>query len=230
MECPGARCRTSPRQGQFLAGLVEPTPVLRHGPDGRLHAPEGLRGPLERQLQYRYFDKGGTDLELADLGLRRDPLKGGALDQGVEHLRPIVEKALKEALNASELNYDKQGDLPVRFGSAMVFVRLLGGPKPMVRVFSPLLWELSTTAGVLEALNDINTRISIGRVFWTGDNVVAAIDLPAPGLSGEYVSMACFEIGSLADHFDEELAQRFGGKTMFGQDSPEEPPAAPGYL
>jgi hypothetical protein len=117
----------------------------------------------------------------------------------------------------------------------MVFVRLLGDP-PRVRASSPMLWDLATTQGLFEALNDINGRIESGRVFWTGREVVAAIDLPAPGLTGEYVAMACFQIGSLADHFDEELASRFGGRTMFQQTADDEkgtshkPASVPGYL
>jgi type III secretion system-like peptide-binding chaperone len=148
----------------------------------------------------------------------------------VEHIRPIVEQALHEALHVVAIQYDERGDIPIQFGSAMVFVRLLGGKTPTVRVFSPLLWKLSSTSGLVEALNDINTRITFGRVFWDGEQVVAAIDLPAPGLSGEYVALACYEIGSLADYFDEELVERFGGKTMFGESKTEKPYEPPGYL
>ena len=153
-----------------------------------------------------------------------------AEDGTVEHLRPIVERTLREVLHVGELKYDKQGDIPIRFGSAMVSVRLVGGKTPTVQVFSPLLWELSSTGGLVEALNNINTRLTFGRVFWDGEQVIAAIDLPAPGLSGEYVALACIEIGSLADHFDEELAERFGGKTMFGESKTTKPYEPPGHL
>jgi T3SS (YopN, CesT) and YbjN peptide-binding chaperone 1/T3SS (YopN, CesT) and YbjN peptide-binding chaperone 3 len=181
------------------------------------------------RLEYRYFDKAGQELELADLGLRRkgaDKVEDGT----IELLRPIVERALHEALQAGELKYDEHGDIRIRFGSAMVIVRLVGGETPKVQVFSPLLWEVSTTTGLVEVLNDINTRISYGRVFWDGEQVMAAIELPAAGLSGEYVAQACFEIGSLSDHFDEELVERFGGKTMFGLSKVSKPYEPPGYL
>jgi hypothetical protein len=181
------------------------------------------------QLEYKYFDKAGQALELADLGLRRRA-DARTEDRTVEHLRPIVEQTLREVLHVAELKYDEQGNIPIRFGSAVVFVRLVGGKTPEVQVFSPLLWELSSTNGLVEALNNINTHLAFGRVFWDGERVIAAIDLPAPGLSGEYVALACFEIGSLADHFDEELAERFGGKTMFGESKTTKPYEPPGYL
>jgi hypothetical protein len=166
------------------------------------------------QLQYRYFDKAGAQLELADLGLRREASQKDGSDALFEKLRPLVEEALRQALGVKELKYDDAGDIPIRFGNSMVFVRLLGDP-PRVRVFSPMLWELRTTEGLYEALNDINARIESGRVFWTGNEVIAAIDLPARGLTGEYVALTCFQMGALADHFDDELAARFGGRTMF---------------
>lgn len=186
------------------------------------------------ELRYDHSDVQGQALELQDLGLRR--VDGGAGDPAVAKLRPMVEEALRKALNSPQLAYDEQGDIPVRFGSAMVFVRLLGGETPKVLVFSPLLWDVRSTDGLLEALNDINQRIEIGRVFWTGTRVVAAIELPAPGLSPDYVALSCFQIGSLADHFDETLAERFGGRTAFGasedaqETSERKPPMLGGYL
>lgn len=187
------------------------------------------------QLQYRYFKKDGTDLELEDLGLRRQAGQKDSSDAALEQLRPIVEAALRQALGVGELKYDETGDIPIRFGNAMVFVRLRGGP-PRVQVFSPMLWDLTNTAGLFEVLNDINSRADTGRVFLTGNQVVAAVDLPAVGLTGEYVAMACFQIGSLADHFDQELAARFGGRTTFQEAAAEvkeatpRPDSTPGYL
>lgn len=184
------------------------------------------------QLEYRYFQKDGTELELADLGLRREAAEKEGAGEDLARLRPLVEEALRRALGTSEITYDPDGDIPVRFGNAMVFVRLLGAP-PRVRIFSPMLWNLHSTDGLLEALNDINLRVDAGRVVWTGKEVIAAIDLPARGLTEEYVALACFQIGSLADHFDDQLAGRFGGRTVFQEGSRETSPSpgpTPGYL
>jgi hypothetical protein len=187
------------------------------------------------QLEYRYFEKGGAELELADLGLRREAARKDDSHVALAALRPLVEQALRQALGVGEIKYDPSGDIPVRFGNAMVFVRIVGGP-PRVRIFSPMLWELRTTDGLFEALNDINARIDAGRAFWTGREVVAAVDLPAPGLTGEYLALACFQIGSLADHVDDQLVSRFGGRTMFqeaatsGEEATHKPASGPGYL
>lgn len=186
------------------------------------------------QLECRYFQKDGTELELADLGLRREAARRQGSDEDLDRLRPFVEEALRQALGTSEIKYDPSGDIPIRFGNAMVFVRLVGAP-PRVRIFSPMLWDLRSTDGLLEALNDINLQVDAGRVIWTGEEVIAAIDLPARGLTGEYVALACFQIGSLADHFDNQLADRFGGRTMFQEVAseagrPHEPASLPGYL
>jgi hypothetical protein len=185
------------------------------------------------QLEYKYFHKDGTQLELSDLGLRREAVEKDPAQAALDSLRPLVEEALRQALGQSEIEYDATGDIPIRFGNSMVFVRLLGSP-PRVRIFSPMLWDLRTTGGLFEALNNINSNIDLGRVFWTGKEVVIAIDLPARGLTGDFVALACFQVGSLADHIDDQLAERFGGKTMFQAASQEteapKPAATPGYL
>lgn len=130
------------------------------------------------------FDRAGQQLELADLELRRKAASSME-DPSVEHFRPIVEATLREVMHVAEVNTTSRAASPIRFGSAAVFVRLIGGKTPKVQVFSPLLWELSSTSGLLEILNDINTRLAFGRVFRDGEQVIAAIDLPASGLSGE---------------------------------------------
>ena len=59
---------------------------------------------------------------------------------------------------------------------------------------------------------------------------MVASDLPAIGLTADEVAFACFQVGAIADHFDDELQTTFGGKTMFGasgkpavEDKPEHP-------
>ena len=59
---------------------------------------------------------------------------------------------------------------------------------------------------------------------------MVTVELIAPSLTAEDVSFACFTIGQIADHFDEELQKVFGGSIMFGEDKPEPPMTSGGYL
>ena len=45
---------------------------------------------------------------------------------------------------------------------------------------------------------------------------MATMALPAARISAEDIGFACLQVGSIADHFDDELKERFGGTTMFG--------------
>jgi len=67
------------------------------------------------------------------------------------------------------------------------------------------------------AINDVNLQIRFGRVFWTGTEVMAAMEVSAIGIVPDDVAFACFQIGAIADQFDDQLQKRFGGTTMFGQ-------------
>lgn len=123
--------------------------------------------------------------------------------------------ALVEFLGGAGLKPDVGGDIPIRVGSALMFVRPLAGRPPLVQLFSPLVRGVDLTPALLEALNDINRRILFGRAFWTDREVVVAMELTAIGISAEQIAFACVQLGNLADHLDDELRGRFGGSTVF---------------
>ena len=73
-----------------------------------------------------------------------------------------------------------------------------------------MLDDVDLTLPLLEALNDINRRILFGRIFWGHRAVIVAMELTGVGLTPEQVAFACVQLGSLADHLDNELRARFG--------------------
>lgn len=103
-----------------------------------------------------------------------------------------------------------------------------GERKPLA--IAPLLWGVEESAELLSALNEMNLYISAGRVIWIGGQVLAVADIPAPQLTIQYLDYACQQIGGLADHFDEQLQERFGGNTQSGQEPPSKPQQDVGYL
>ena len=123
---------------------------------------------------------------------------------------------MKRFLGVSEVTYDAQGDIPIRMGSAMVFVRLIDGQPPIIGVFSPVLWGITESPDLLSAINGANNRVRFGRLLWTGQEIMAAMEVSALGVVPTDVAFACFQVGAIADHFDDELHARFGGRTMFG--------------
>ena len=180
----------------------------------------GVGQPSE--LVYRRFAKGGHDF--AEPGLGIDPEKpttprgaGQPEAPSLAELTPLVEHAVKSYLEAKEIVRDKDGDIPIRQGSAMLFVRTIDGAPPVVRIFSPILRGIPASQALLEAINEINTRIMFGRVLWTANQVIISTEISAVQITVEHIAFACLHIGALADHLDDELGDRFGGEKMFDE-------------
>ena len=176
------------------------------------------------QLSYKSFARGGHEFAQPSLGIDAEP---SSKPKGESHrampttdeLRALVESAVKKFLDIEDVEHDADGDIPIRMGSAMVFVRVVDGQPPLVEVFSPVVWGIAPSPELLEAVNDINMRIKFGKVVWTGRQVMAGMDLSPARISADDIGFACLQVGSIADHFDDELKARFGGTTMFGSDA-----------
>ncbi len=126
-----------------------------------------------------------------------------------------LQAALAEFVAGADLTPDRDGDLPIRVGSALMFVRPVAGRPPLLQVFAPLVSGVDMTSALLESLNDINRHILFGRVFWTEREVVVSMEVTAVGISAAQIAFACVQLGNLADHLDDVLRGRFGGRTMF---------------
>ncbi len=126
-----------------------------------------------------------------------------------------LDAALAEFIAGASLVPDRDGDLPIRVGSALMFVRPVAGRPPLLQVFAPLVSGVDLTPALLESLNDINRNILFGRVFWTEREVVVSMELTAVGVTTAQIAFACVQLGNLADHLDDVLRGRFGGRTMF---------------
>lgn len=193
----------------------------------------GIGGTAD--LLYTSFSRDGHHFAQPSLGIdakarSQSPQEPHPAIQTIEELKPLVEDAIKKFINAEEVKYDERGDIPIRMGTAMVFVRPKEGQPPIVQIFSPVVWAIPGSPELLQAVNDINTRIRFGRVVWTGKEVMAGTEVSAAGITPDQIAFACLQVGSIADHFDDELQQRFGGTTMFGTPQPPKDAGGSGYL
>ena len=172
------------------------------------------------QLRYKTFARGGHEFAQPALGIGAEPPiadhpEGQAAPATLEELRPLVDRAIREFLNTDTVMRDERGNVPISMGSAMVFVRPVDGRPPIVAVFSSLLRGVTASPALLQAINEINTRIRFGRVMWTGHEVIAAMEVSAVRITAEHIAFACLQVGAIADHFDDQLQARFGGATTF---------------
>ncbi|GAA5189252.1 hypothetical protein GCM10023322_41740 [Rugosimonospora acidiphila] len=115
------------------------------------------------------------------------------------------------------LQVDGDGDIGIRSGSAMVFVRVRDNP-PLVDVFSPVLTEVRPTEQLYVRLSELTNRMPIGRLYCTDDTVWASVPVFGRDFQATHLMLAVQVMTGLADELDDRLAGEFGGKRFFGDE------------
>lgn len=134
---------------------------------------------------------------------------------GSESIEGRLTRLLRDYLETDEVLTDEAGLVPIRYGSAVVFVGLVEGDPPLVHLRSPVLRQVPCSAALLAALNEINSQLGFGRMFWEGDAVFATENLVAHTIDLPELRAACDTLVVFADRHDDLLAARFGGSLAF---------------
>lgn len=150
---------------------------------------------------------------LGETGANNPPEEQRNLEDWVLH-------TLSTSLGVPHLDRAPDGDVVIRRGSSIVFVRVEDNDAPFVHVFAPLLSGFTLTPAVYEAVNTINTQIPLGKAMIVngGETIVLAADVAAQTLSPEELLFALDMVSQAADHYDTRLQKRFGGATAFEDD------------
>lgn len=127
----------------------------------------------------------------------------------------IVVAALTK-VDPDELQVDADGDIGIRAGSAMVFVRVRDNP-PLIDVFSPVLTEIAPSEKLFLKLSDLTNRMPIGRLYCTAGTVWASVPVFGRDFQASHLSLAIQVMTGLADELDDRLHGEFGGKRFFGE-------------
>ncbi|SCL45260.1 hypothetical protein GA0070606_0675 [Micromonospora citrea] len=138
---------------------------------------------------------------------------GGKLTQRVKQVLAGI-----LGVTADQLRVDADGDVAVRVGSAMIFVRAQDDP-PLVDVFSPLLTGVEPTESLYRRLSDLTNGLVVGRVYCTGDTVWASVPVFGKDFAPTHLLLAVRAMVELADDLDDRLRREFGGSRFFGEES-----------
>jgi hypothetical protein len=142
---------------------------------------------------------------------------GDQADQPPTSLTEWLGWAVAQILEVDQVNRDPDGDIRIRYGSTMCFVRGIEDP-PSVRLFAPMVIDVPQTPALLADLNDINLNITVGRVVHTPANeVLFSLELYGEQLTVEIIRASLDAATTIADHFDHQLQSRFGGKTLYAE-------------
>ena len=193
----------------------------------------GIRKP--EQLEYVAFAPGPREILLPTLGIGNLPLDdeddedAGHVHESdllrpedADELREALLEALKSFTDLADPSVDEDGDIPLRYGSALLILRA-DSEAPYVGLVSPLLTGVAPSAELHEALDDLMRSNRQVRFYVATRTVHAAVDLIADPFVPDHLGATLAVMGRLCDETGRELQHRFGGSTAFE----EEPGARP---
>jgi hypothetical protein len=160
-----------------------------------------------------------------------DGVLAAALVDAADEVVPLEDRvrtvvATMSKTTVDQLQVDTDGDIGIRAGSAMVFVRVRDNP-PLVDVFSPILTEVEPTEQLYVKLSELTNRMPIGRLYCAQDTVWASIPVFGRNFQATHLMLAVQVMTGLADELDDRLHGEFGGKRFFGEGDKPVPPKEP---
>ena len=192
----------------------------------------GIRRP--EQLEYVAFAPGPREILLPTLGIANLPLDDGEEDdedddhvhegellrpEDADELREALLEALKSFTDLADPTVDDDGDIPLRYGSALLILRA-DNEAPYVGLVSPLLSGVAPSPELHEALDDLMRSNRQVRFYLASRTVHAAVDLIADPFVPDHLGATLAVMGRLCDETGRELQHRFGGTTAFEQGPP----------
>jgi hypothetical protein len=182
-------------------------------------------------LVYSVQDSSGESLTVQPLGTARavanvpvpTPAPSALPDPVDLHDASALREQVREVIAAmqqttpEQLSADADGDIGIRAGSAMVFVKVRENP-PLVDVFSPVLTGVKPTEKLYGRLSELTNRMPIGRLYCANDTVWASVPVFGRNFQPAHLTLAVQVMTGLADELDDRLHGEFGGKRFFGED------------
>lgn len=175
---------------------------------------EILRVPHPGFLQYEAFEMDGGAIAVPELGLKRAQRRPRAKEP--EDLSQLLLATLKKTTGIGDLDFDDDGEVGIRYGSALTFVGLKNDP-PQVRICSPILRDVEKSKGVLARLNEINASETVARLIFRKGTIYSDAHISAAPFVSAHVAKAFVHCCALADGIDEVLQAEFGGRTVYGE-------------
>ncbi len=129
-------------------------------------------------------------------------------------LDAVVGAELEKAFGHPPMR-DSQGDVAIRIGSTMLFLRSTPDFEELV-LFAILVHDVEGRSRACEVLNDLNRESRYCRFSLHLDRVFVQVSVPARPFVPTHLRKALATISQTADGIDDELATRLRGRTTFG--------------
>jgi len=132
-----------------------------------------------------------------------------------EQVRTVI--AAMQRTTPERLVADADGDIGIRAGTAMVFVKVRENP-PLVDVFSPVLTDVEPSERLYGKLSELTNRMPVGRLYCVNETVWASVPVFGRNFQPSHLVLAVQVMIGLADELDDRLQGEFGGRRFFAED------------
>lgn len=142
---------------------------------------------------------------------RRSLESQASADMVISHVETLIERLT----GVDKAKADADGDYPIRYRSALYYVRVVRAWKPVVQVFSVAVDNIRFTDSLARDLNEINARLHFSRAFWVHDQVLVEAEHLGPSLTEADFHECAFNVARATDEYARGLAERHGGRLAF---------------
>lgn len=132
-----------------------------------------------------------------------------------EHLLDMVETELAEMFGHLPLR-DHEGDLAIRVGSTMLFIRISPDGREVV-LFATVVHDVEGRSRATEVLNDLNADARMVKFQLVRDRVFVTMSVLAHPFVPAHLHQAVRTMSEVADGIDDDLAVKLRGRTTFGE-------------
>jgi hypothetical protein len=136
------------------------------------------------------------------------------MPRGRRHLDELVDAELTQMYNHPPIR-DAEGDVAIRVGSTMLFLRTSDDGQEVV-VFATVVHDVTGRSRAAEVLNDLNVEARWVKFQLIRDRVFATVSVQAKPFVPAHLHRAVRILSDVADGIDDELAAKLNGRTTFG--------------
>ena len=158
--------------------------------------------PIERGASIRVLEAERADLMTT---MPRDQ----------QHLNELVDAELAEMYGHQPIR-DAEGDVAIRVGSTMLFLRTSQDGQEVV-IFAAVVHDIAGRSRAAEVLNDLNVEARWVKFQLIRDRVFVTISVLSRPFVPAHLHQAVLILSEVADGIDDELAAKLDGRTTFSE-------------
>jgi hypothetical protein len=129
------------------------------------------------------------------------------------HLDELVDAELGAMFGYPPM-HDTEGDVAIRVGSTMLFLRTAPDAQEVI-VFAAVVHDVAGRSRAAEVLNDLNVAARWVKFQLVRDRVFVTVSVLARPFVPAHLHQAVKILADTADGIDDELAVKLGGRTTF---------------